>query len=317
MKAAVVETFDHPPRYRDFEEPVAQAGEVIVAVRAAALTQLARTQAAGKHYSSGRPPFVPGADGVGRLSDGQRVYFAFPRPPVGAMAERVAVKSAYVVALPPEVDDITAAAIANPAMSSWAALTERVAFKPGESVLVNGANGASGRLAIQVAKWLGAKRVVATGRNPAVEAELRALGADLFVSLSQSRESLIEQFRAVIADGVDVVLDYLWGAPAEAFMAAAIGYGSAEAAPRIRFVNIGSLSGASLALPAGAVRSSGIEIVGSGLGSLATEALMRSVSALMRVVDNAQLRIAAEAVPLTDVASAWSSDTSARIVLTL
>ncbi|MGH8466375.1 MAG: quinone oxidoreductase family protein, partial [Pseudomonas sp.] len=191
MKAAIVHDFDQPPRYGELDAPQALPGEVLVRVRAAALSQLVRAQASGKHYSSGKTlPLVPGADGVGLLADGSRVYFAFPRAPIGAMAEVVAVDARNVVAVPDGIDDITAAAIANPGMSSWAALQERAHFKPGERVLINGAAGTSGRLAIQVAKHLGASRVVATARNPAVEAELRALGADDFIRLDQPAEQL-------------------------------------------------------------------------------------------------------------------------------
>jgi NADPH:quinone reductase-like Zn-dependent oxidoreductase len=317
MKAAVIESFPNPPVYRDFPEPIAQADEVIVNVRAAALSQLVRMQAAGRHYTSGTPPFVPGVDGVGLLPDGKRVYFAFPPAPVGAMAGRVAVKSAYTVVLPESVDDITAAAIANPGMSSWAALTERAAFQRGEAVLINGANGASGRLAIQIAKHLGASRIVVTGRNPASAAELLALGADVFVTLTQSTESLVSSFREEIASGVDVVLDYLWGPPAEAFLAAATGHASGAAARRIRFVNIGSLGGTSIAVPAAALRSSGLEMLGSGLGSVSNLALIRSIAALMQAIEPARLRIEADAVPLRDVTDARQNDGSARIVFTV
>jgi NADPH:quinone reductase-like Zn-dependent oxidoreductase len=318
MKAAVIHSFPNPPVHTDFPEPIAQPDEVIVTVRAAALSQLVRMQAAGKHYTSGTPPFVPGVDGVGLLPDGRRVYFAFPPAPVGAMAERVAVKSAYTVALPDSVDDVTAAAIANPGMSSWAALTERAAFKRGEAVLINGANGASGRLAIQVAKYLGAGRIVVTGRNPASAAELLALGADVFVALTQSTESLVSSFREEIVSGIDVVLDYLWGPSAEAFLSAATGHGSGEAARRIRFVNIGSLGGPSINLPAAALRSSGVEMLGSGLGSVSNLGLIRSIAALMQAIGPAQLKIDAEAVPLRDVESAWAAkEGSGRIVFTL
>jgi NADPH:quinone reductase-like Zn-dependent oxidoreductase len=317
MKAAVIESFPNPPVYRDFPEPVAQASEVIINVRAAALSQLVRLQASGKHYTSGTPPFVPGVDGVGLLPDGRRVYFAFPPAPVGSMAERVAVKSAYTVLLPNNVDDITAAAIANPGMSAWAALTERVVFQRGESVLINGANGTSGRLAIQIARYLGAGRIVATGRNPGNAAELKALGADEFVSINQPHDELVKCFRSEIAAGVDVVLDYVWGPSAEAFLAAATGHGAGEAARRIRFVNIGSLGGTTINLPAAALRSSGVEMVGSGLGSVSNMALIRSIAALMQAVDAAQLKIEADAVPLSDVESAWQGNKGARIVFTL
>jgi NADPH:quinone reductase-like Zn-dependent oxidoreductase len=317
MKAAVVESHGRPPSYRDFDEPAARAGEVIVSVRAAALSQLVRAQAAGTHYASPKPPFVPGADGVGRLADGRRVYFAFPRPPIGAMAERVAVNSAYVVALPDDIDDVAAAALANPAMSSWAALTERASLKPGETVLINGATGASGRLAIRIAKHLGAGRVVATGRSRRSEAELLALGADAFMPLEEAPETLAERFRQEIARGVDVVLDYLWGASAEAFLGAATTHAEGKAARRIRFVNIGSVSGAKIALPASALRSSGLELLGSGLGSVSNEALMTSIGAAMRASRAAGLRVEARAAPLTLVETAWTDAGAERIVFTV
>ncbi len=317
MKAAVVETFEHPPRYTDFPEPSPRADEVMVSVRAAALSQLVRAQAAGKHYSSGTPPFVPGVDGVGTLADGRRVYFAFPRGPVGAMAQTVAVPAANTVLLPDNLDDATAAAIANPGMSSWASLRERVDFKAGESVLINGATGASGRLAIRIARHLGASRIVVTGRNPAHEPALRALGADHFIPLQQSAEALTASFRREIASGVDAVLDYLWGPSAEAFINAATGHGSSEAAPRIRFVNIGSLGGANIALNASALRSSGLELTGSGLGSLSHAALIRSIASLMQAVDIAGLSIETETVALSDVGPAWSRGGERRVVFTL
>lgn len=317
MKAAVVTSFEQSPRYGDFEEPLAQADEVMVSTRAAALSQLVRAQAAGKHYSSGKPPMVPGADGVGVLDNGKRVYFAFPRGPVGAMAERVAVRAANIVELPDAVDDITAAAIANPGMSSWASLIERAGFQRGETVLINGANGASGRLAIQIAKHLGASRVIATGRNPNCAEELRALGADNFIALQQDSTALTARFREEIARGVDVVLDYLWGPSAEAFLNSATGHGSSEAAPRIRFVNIGSLGGTASSINASTLRSSGLELLGSGLGSLSHAALIRSINSLMQVINSAGLKIDAQAQSLVDVEHVWSEASSARVVFTV
>lgn len=317
MKAAVVESFDRPPRYAEFAAPTPGSDEVRVTVHAAALSQLVRAQAAGRHYSAGAPPFVPGADGVGTLDDGRRVYFAFPPAPVGAMAEQVAVRAECTVELPDTVGDVTAAAIANPGMSSWAALTERAGFKSGETVLINGATGASGRLAIQIAKHLGAARVIATGRNPDHAGKLEALGVDTFIGLDQPAEVLTARFREEIATGVDVVLDYLWGPPAQAFLAAATGHGSSQAARRIRFVNIGSLAGGSIALPAASVRSSGIEILGSGLGSVSHVGLVRAIGALMRALPDTDFAIDAESVPLADVESAWTRETTARLVFTL
>ncbi|WEK28834.1 MAG: zinc-binding alcohol dehydrogenase family protein [Candidatus Pseudomonas phytovorans] len=319
MKAAIVHAFDQPPRYGEIDAPQAAPGEVLVRVCAAALSQLVRAQASGKHYSSGKTlPFVPGADGVGMLEDGTRVYFAFPRGPIGAMAETVAVDARNCVAIPEGVDDITAAAIANPGMSSWAALQERAHFKPGERVLINGAAGVSGRLAIQVAKHLGASRVVATARNPAVEAELRELGADHFICLNQPVAELTAALREEIQGrGIEVVLDYLWGQPAACIFDALGGHGNGEAAPRLRFVNIGALAGATLPMSPGVLRSSGLEMTGSGLGSVSNEGLVTVVGQLLHAIKTVGLRVEAEALPLSDVEASWQRDAGQRTVFVL
>ncbi|WP_237882393.1 quinone oxidoreductase family protein [Pseudomonas sp. PGPR40] len=319
MKAAIVNAFDQPPRYDEIDAPLAGSGEVLVHVRAAALSQLVRAQASGRHYTSGKTlPIVPGADGIGLLENGTRVYFAFPRAPLGAMAEIVSVNARYCVAVPDGIDDITAAAIANPGMSSWAALQERAHFKPGERVLINGAAGASGRLAIQVAKHLGASRVVATARNPAVEAELRALGADDFIRLDQPVEQLTAALREEMqGPGVEIVLDYLWGQPAACILDALVGHGSGSAAPRVRFVNIGALAGATLPLNPGVLRSSGLEIAGSGLGSVSNEDLVKIVGRLLQAARPANLKIEAQAVALSEVESTWRRSGSERIVFTM
>jgi NADPH:quinone reductase-like Zn-dependent oxidoreductase len=317
MKAAVVESFQQPPRYSEFSEPVAQADELIVHVRAAALSQLVRAQAAGKHYAGGKLPFVAGVDGVGELETGERVYFAFPRPPFGAMAERVVVNREFVVALHSELDSITAAAMANPGMSSWAALTVRAGLLRGETVLINGANGASGRLAIQIAKFLGAGRVIATARNPVSEVQLRLLGADDFILLQQDANTLVTRFREEINRGIDIVLDYLWGPSAEAFLTAVGGHGSGRAEPRIRFVNLGSIAGPTIGLNAGILRSSGVALMGCGLGSLSHIELVNAISGMFAAATAAELAIDAEARPLSEVESVWVSPNESRTVFTI
>jgi len=319
MKAAIVHAFDRPPSYGDIDVPKVAPGEVLVRVRAAALSQLVRAQANGTHYSSRKDfPWVPGADGVGTLADGRRVYFCFPRAPIGAMAEVVTVNSDCCVAVPDSLDDVTAAAIALPGMSSWAALQERAHFRPGERVLINGAAGVSGRLAIQVAKFLGASRVVVTARNPAVEGELRALGADSFIRLDQPADLLAAALKdEVQGRGIDGVLDYLWGLPAAAILAAFTTHDHTAAAPRVRFVNIGMLAGASISLNPGMLRSTGLELLGSGLGSVSPAGIARVVGKLLQAAEPAKLQIDAEAVPLSEVEEAWQRPAAERIVFTM
>jgi NADPH:quinone reductase-like Zn-dependent oxidoreductase len=319
MKAAVVTSFGNVPHYGDIDEPTLETGEVRVRTRAAAISQLVRAQAAGKHYNCGKTlPVVPGADGVGLLDNGQRVFFAFPRPPIGSMAEVVAVNAELCVPVPDNVDDITAAAIGNPGMSSIAALKFRAGFQAGESVLINGAAGASGRLAIQIAKHLGASRVVATARNPQVETELRELGADDFILLQEDNDALTQAFQTEMQQhGVNVVLDYLWGQPAECLLNAAAKVAGEPQRPTIRFVNIGSLAGMHLPLSAGLLRSTGLELTGSGLGSISNQNLVSCIGELLQLVEPLNLTISTLAMPLEDVEAAWQTTTDKRLVLTL
>jgi NADPH:quinone reductase-like Zn-dependent oxidoreductase len=313
MKAAIVtQAGQTAPAFGEFEAPVAGAGEVIVQVAAAAISPLVRARAAGTHYSSGGAfPFVAGVDGTGRLADGRRVAFALPRAPFGAMAERVPVPEAHVVPLPDGLDDVTAAALINPGMSSWAALTERAKLKPGETVLVNGATGAAGQIAVHVARHLGASRVIATGRN---EAALAALGADATIVLGDDPDALERSAKAEFARGVDVVLDYLWGPSAERLLIAGAKAG-ADGVP-IRFVQIGSISGGEISLPGAVLRSSAIELMGSGIGSIALERLVAAIGGMLAAAAQDGFALPAKAMKLADVAQAWALD-SERVVLTV
>jgi NADPH:quinone reductase-like Zn-dependent oxidoreductase len=304
MKAAIVQGPGQAPVYGDFTEPEVGPGEVAITVTAAAISHVTRSRASGAHYSSsGRFPFVVGLDGVGRCADGRRVYFVMPHAPFGSMAERAMMPSAQCLALPDDLDDATAAAIANPGMSSWAAYTERAKLKPGETVLVNGATGTAGRLAVQIAKHLGAKTVIATGRNVQALAEVAALGADVTIPLVADAAALEDRFQAQFAQGVDVVLDYLWGASAEQLLVAGAKAG-AEAVP-IRFVQIGAMSGQDITLPSAALRSSAIALMGSGIGSVPLERFVHCIGALLQAAVPAGLKIATKQVPLADVEQAW------------
>ena len=308
MHAALVEDFKSPPRYREIPPPVANQGEVLLKVRAAALSNLVRGQANGSHYSSGATlPFIPGNDGVGIAEDGARVYFISPRAPFGSMAEYTVVSQAMTIPLAPDIDDTVAAALGNPGLATWGSLLGRAKFQPGEVVLINGATGIAGKQAIQVAKYLGASKIIVTGRNEEAMAELPALGADQTISLSQPREHLLRSLRAALHEsGVQVVLDFLWGPSAEAILAAAAGHGSLQGEPRIRFVQIGSISGNTITLPASLLRSTGIELLGSGLGSLSAQAILQSLTTMFAAQSKVRFAIDVEPVPLSNVEEAWT-----------
>ncbi len=306
MNAAVIEAFGRPPRYANFSDPEPTDGAVPVRVHAAALSNLVKGQASGAHYSSGGGlPLVPGYDGVGTLPDGARVYFFGPPAPYGAMAEWSLAEPSRTIPVPDAVDDVTAAALGNPGLASWGAMIGRARFQRGESVLINGATGVAGQQAIQVAKYLGAKRVVASGREEAMLEKLCALGADEMIWLRQSPEALTGEFRKALV-GIDVVLDYIWGPSAECILTAAQGHGAPEGEPRIRYVQIGSIGGDPIALRGQWLRSSGVELMGSGLGSLPAAAIVEALRVMFAAAATSTLRIDTEAVPLRGVESAWT-----------
>jgi NADPH:quinone reductase-like Zn-dependent oxidoreductase len=316
MKAAVVLASGRVPVYGDFEKPEPHAGERSIAVTAAALSPVVKSRASGAHYSaSGGYPFIAGIDGVGRLDDGQRVYFILPRAPFGSMAEQAICAASHCIAIPDAVDDISAAALPNPGLASWAALTERAHFRAGETVLINGATGTSGTLAVQIAKYLGAKTIVATGRNPAALEALRSLGADETVVLSDDTEALDRALKTQFARGIDVVLDFLWGRSAERILVAGVKAGE-EGVP-IRFVQIGHSSGATIELPAQAIRSTAIELTGSGIGSIALPRIIAVMEEILQAAARHRFDFAVETVPLPEVESAWGRPTMPRVVFTV
>jgi NADPH:quinone reductase-like Zn-dependent oxidoreductase len=213
-------------------------------------------------------------------------------------------KMEQCVPLPNVLDDVIAAAIAIPGMSSWAALKERAHLAAGEIVLVNGATGTAGRLAVQIAKHMGARKVIATGRDSIALQKLRVMGADVTISLTQPRLDLEAAFKREFAgEGIDVVLDYLWGQSAEVLIVAAARAGK-DAVP-IRFVQIGAASGSDITLPSAALRSSALQLMGSGMGSIPQEHLIAAIRGVMQAVVPAKLQIEAQTVPLADVAKVW------------
>jgi NADPH:quinone reductase-like Zn-dependent oxidoreductase len=323
MKAAIVTAAGRTPIYGDFDQPVAKAGEEIISVRAAALSNLTKSRASGSHYSSaGVFPAVAGTDGVGLTRDGRRVYFAMPEAPFGSIAEFCPINSRRCVAIPDSLDDITAAAIANPGMSAWAGLVERGQLVKGETVLVNGATGTGGRVAVQLARHLGAVKVIATGRNLKELEEIKQLGADVVIPFALGAEhpsggsDYEEALKQIFFTGIDVVLDYLWGESAKIAITALAK--TVEDKP-VRFVQVGSASGEmNLALPGAALRSAAITLLGSGIGSVSRAALAQSISRVFDAVGPAGLKIATQVVPLSDVARVWEKATGKpRVVFSI
>ena len=315
MRAAVVTSFDEPPHAGDLPEPVATGDhEVVLEVLAAGLHPRVRSQANGSHYTStGGLPLVPGVDGVGRDPGGRLRYFIMTDTSLGSMAERTVVDLRRSIVLPDHADPVKLAAAMNPAMSSWVALRRRITFERGGQVLVLGATGSAGRMAIEVATLFGASRVVAAGRNADLLAETPALGATETVVLGRPDSA---ELLAAAAAEVDVVLDYVWG-PATAEAMVAVVTGRADRGKPLSWVEIGSVGGPVAEIPSAALRAARLQLVGSGQGSVAPEEILAELPALADAVDRGELSVDAEPVPLAEVERAWDApSTRRRLVLT-
>jgi NADPH:quinone reductase-like Zn-dependent oxidoreductase len=312
MKAAVVSSFDTSPRYEDFADPVpAGDHEMVVDVLAAGLHPRVRSQANGSHYTStGALPLVPGIDGVGRDPEGRLRYFILADTALGTMAEQTLVDGRRSIVLPEGGDPVGVAAAMNPAMSSWIALRQRVLFQAGQSVLVLGATGNAGQLAVQVAKRLGASQIVAAGRRADLLAGLPALGATATVLLDGDRGDIAGRLGQAAAD-VDVVLDYLWGEPGAAAMAAVV-TARADRGQPLSWIEIGSVAGPAAPIPSAALRAARLQIIGSGQGSVSARDILTELPALAREITSGAFAIDARTVPLADVEQAWADATRTR-----
>jgi NADPH2:quinone reductase len=318
MKAAVLHTLGKPPRCEEFAEPTAGKDEAVVRVRAASLKAVDRQMASGSHYASPRElPVVCGTDGVGELEDGTRIFFGGSRRPYGAMAKRAVAPRAFCFPVPSGIDDDTAAALPNPGVSAWLSLTHRAKLAPGETVLILGATGVTGQLAVQIAKLLGAKRVIGAGRNARMLDRVHELGADATIQLEQPGDVLKEAFTREAGEaGFDVIIDYVWGRPTEALLAAITKSEFAVVTRETRLVQVGESAGATIALPAAVLRSAALTILGTA-GIPGRAVLVDAMQEVMERAARGELRIETQRVPLAEIESAWGSpeESGRRVVV--
>ena len=312
MKAAVVYQRGTLPQYADFPEPVVHnQEEVLITVKAAAIKHFDKGRVSGKHYSAdtnNQSATVIGGDGVGLLHDGTRV---FALGISGMMAEKATIEKRRMVKLPDGIDDATAAALPNAVAGSAMALRFRAAMKEGETVLINGATGFTGKVAVQIAKLYGAKRIIVTGRNEQSLQSLIALGADEIVSVNQEDENFVAQLKAIHhRTPIDIIIDYLWGHTAALILAALKGRGSFT--HRTRFVSIGAVAGDTILLSAEVLRSVDLQLSGSGLGSWTKEEVQKLFSEILpemfQLAAENKLNVETVNVSLKDIEKAWEMD---------
>ncbi|HXQ57359.1 MAG TPA: zinc-binding dehydrogenase, partial [Actinomycetes bacterium] len=176
-------------------------------------------------------------------------------------------------------------------------------FVPGETVLVQGATGVAGRLAVKVARLLGARRIIATGRDNDQLREVQTLGADTVINTAVPDEALAQAYLDAKGDGYDVVLDYLWGRPTEILLRSVVPKSFAFPKPT-RLIQVGESAGAALTLAAESLRTSGVEIYGAAKG-LSSQTMHEVYSQVVAWAQTGELTFDVVKVPLSDIETAW------------
>lgn len=319
MKAAVIQQLGATPVYDDFPNPVPQQeNEVVIDVKAASVKNLDKLRASGKHYASyTQLPTVVGFDGIGTLADGTLVY---AQGISGMLAEKALIAKGKYLVLPQNSDVVTAAALPNAVIGSAMALLFRAKIQPNAVVLINGATGVTGQVAVQLAKHYGAAKVIATGRNPDALEKLKGLGADAVLSLKNTDTVIVDQLKTIQSETpIDIVIDYIWGHSVELLLQAFKGKGGYT--HPVKIVTVGSISGEEIQLRSDVLRSTAIEILGSGIGSLSESEMKRFMTEVLpetfELAANGKLTIETVIAPLSEIEDYWNKpiDAGKRLVI--
>lgn len=313
MRAALLPELGSTPDIGEVADPVRGPGQALIRVTAAPLNPLDLLVASGGFYA-GKPeiPYVPGVEGVGEviegdlLAAGQRVRFerraGYEGP--GSLAELACADEATAMGIDEDVPDALAASLGVAGLAGWLSVSWRAGLQPGERVLVLGATGPVGQVAVQAAKLLGAGTVVAATRDREALDQLRELGADGLVELTgEDTAELASAFRKAAGGDIDVIIDPLWGPPA---LAAAL-----AGASMARLVHLGQSASADLVLPSGVVRARMLSVLGYSNLVMPREQLAEAYQQLLRHAARGELQVRHEAMALDKVAEAWQAQRSA------
>jgi NADPH:quinone reductase-like Zn-dependent oxidoreductase len=304
MRAAVIERYGEPPVIRQLDEPNADAAS-LVEVTLAPLNPVDLSIASGKFYAGSPPtPYVPGGEGIGRPlqagKPGPRVYFRAALPQ-GALAERAVISRGQTVPIPDSIPDGVAAALGTPGIAAYLALTRRAQLQAGETVLILAASGVLGTIAVQVARLLGAGRIVAAARNERGLARAKELGAHAVVDLTQT-DGLTDRIRDASAGKLDVVIDPVWGVPGVAAFEAM--------SPLGRFVQLGASAGPEAVVKSGVLRGRYLSILGYTSFLVPWEEQAAAYRQLLDYAAAGQLKVEFEILPLEAAPEAWKQQAS-------
>lgn len=322
MKAAILYKSGGTPQCGNIDLKLdIKEGYKLIKVKASAVKNLDKSRVSGKHYASYKEfPTVVGTDGVGELEDGTRVYgFGI----TGMLAEQAIIGDNYTP-IPHTLDYVTAAALPNAVLGSAMPLLIRAKLVAGQTVLFNGATGVTGQVAVQIAKHYGAKNIIVTGRNERLLEELKTYGATHIINLKDSDESVKSQLNHIHNQTpIDIVIDYLWGKPISLIIETLKGDSMTHISHTTKIVTAGDMAGKEISLPSAILRSSAIEILGSGFGSLSPEELIVFNKVILPemflLASNNKLHIQTESHPIEDIEEVWNKQlpSGTRLVITI
>ncbi|SEI87751.1 NADPH:quinone reductase [Myroides marinus] len=322
MKAAILYKSGSTPKCGDIDLKLnIEQGGKLINVKASAVKNLDKSRVSGKHYASYKEfPTVVGTDGVGELEDGTRVYgFGL----TGMLAEQALIGDNYTP-IPHSLDNVTAAALPNAVLGSAMPLLIRAKLVAGQTVLFNGATGVTGQVAVQIAKHYGAKNIIVTGRNERLLEELKSYGATHIINLKDTDENIKTQINSIHQQTpIDIVIDYLWGKPISLIIETLKGDSMTYVSHTTKIVTAGDMAGKEISLPSAILRSSAIEILGSGFGSLSPEELIVFNKVILPemflLASNNKLHIETESYPIEDIEEVWNKQlpSGTRLVITI
>jgi len=291
MKAAVLHNFGDTPRYENFPDPIPVQDEILIQVKAIVLENVNKMMANGTHYSSRQ--FYPGFPAI--------IGF------YGSFAEKAVVPAAALMPVPEGVDAAVAAALPSPVLTSLLPLKYTARLQQGETVLINGATGVSGKIAIQVAKLLGAGKIIGTGRNEAILETLSDLGADAVINLKGSEAAISESFKKEAGEtGYDIVLDFIWGKPAELLIKTFVPKILGLPKRSIRYIHIGEKAGSTISISGESLRTSGLEIYGAS--NIPPAAIPEALNQAWEWIKDNKFQIDIEKIPLSEIQTAWQRE---------
>jgi len=302
MRAAVIRWAGDTPALEQFADPQPGPGLSVGTLVAAALNPLDVLIAGDQlPFRPLKPPSVAGYEAVVQLGDGTRCYLAGPPAPYGTLAELVPVPDSAGFGVPADVDPGLAAALGVAGLVGWISLDYRAHLQAGETVLILGAGGAAGQLALQSARILGAGRIVGAARGKAL-GQVADLGADAVVDLAADQgidagQALDAGLAAAAPGGYDVIVDFLWGVSApHAMNHANVG---------ARYIQVGSAAGPTATITASAIRNKLLTVIGQGTVGTPADVRRAAYAHLMRHAADGKFTLDLERTRLADISQTW------------